>query len=86
MNDFPIHTPEQLIPIFSAFRKKRRLSQEDLAQRVGVGQQTISQLERAPHKASVERLLRALAALDVELILRDKKSPNTARQTDEEVW
>ena len=86
MNDFPIHTAEQLIPLFSAFRKKRHLSQAALAHRVGVGQQTISQLERHPNKASIERLLRALAALDVELVLRDKQSSIASVQANQEEW
>lgn len=72
MTDFPVRTPEQLIPIFAAFRKRSGLSQAELAHRIGVGQQTVSQLERNPDKASVERLMRALAELDVELILRVK--------------
>jgi HTH-type transcriptional regulator/antitoxin HipB len=75
MNDFPVHTAEQLVPLFAAFRKRRGLTQAELAERIGVGQQTVSQLERNPDKATVERLLRALAELDVELVLRDKKSP-----------
>ncbi|PUA16803.1 helix-turn-helix domain-containing protein [Glaciimonas sp. PCH181] len=86
MSDFPIHTAEQLIPLFSAFRKKRQLSQAALAHRVGVGQQTISQLERHPNKATVERLLRALAVLDVELVLREKQSTIANVQANQEVW
>lgn len=78
MTDFPVRTPEQLIPIFAAFRKRSGLSQADLARRIGVGQQTISQLERNPDKASVERLMRALAELDVELVLREKGKPGDA--------
>lgn len=46
--------------------------QAELARRIGVGQQTISQLKRNPDKASVERILRAQEQLDVELILRLK--------------
>jgi HTH-type transcriptional regulator/antitoxin HipB len=89
MNDFPVHTAEQLIPLFAAFRKRRGLSQAELAERIGVGQQTISQLERNPHKATIERLLRALAELDVELVLREKKSPPSAtpsQQRNREEW
>ena len=74
MNDFPIRAPEQLIPLFSAFRKRAGLTQAELARRIGVGQQTVSQLERNPDKATFERLLRAFAALDVELVLRSKQA------------
>lgn len=75
MQDFSIRTAEQLIPLFAAFRKRAGLSQAELARRIGVGQQTVSQLERNPDKATLERLLRALTALDVELVLRSKQSP-----------
>jgi HTH-type transcriptional regulator / antitoxin HipB len=80
MSDFPIRTPEQLIPLFSAFRKRAGLSQSELARRIGVGQQTVSQLERNPNKATLERLLRALTALDVELVLRNTQSGLIARE------
>jgi HTH-type transcriptional regulator/antitoxin HipB len=86
MKDFPVHTPEQLVPLFAAFRKRRGLTQAQLAQRIGVGQQTVSQLERNPDKATLERILRALAELDVELVLRDKKSavgPSPQRKREE---
>lgn len=87
MSDFPVHTAEQLIPLFAAFRKRSGLSQAELAQRLGVGQQTVSQLERHPDKATVERLLRALAELDVELVLRDKKTAvRSAPGASREAW
>ncbi len=89
MNDFPIQTAEQLTHLFSAFRKRRGLSQAELARQMGVGQQSISQLERNPHKATVERLLRVLAQMDVELVLRDRKAPTDAKpelQANREAW
>jgi HTH-type transcriptional regulator/antitoxin HipB len=89
MNDFPIHTAEQLIPLFASFRKHRGISQTELAKRIGVGQQTVSQLERNPDKATLERLLRALAELDVELILRLKPtsgSTNFSSPGEREDW
>ena len=71
---YPIRTAEQLIPLFQAFRKRQNLTQAELATRLGVGQQTVSQLERHPNKATLERLLRALAAMDVEMVLVSKSS------------
>lgn len=75
---YPIRTPAQLIPLFQAFRKRQNLTQAELATRLGVGQQTVSQLERHPDKATLERLLRALAAMDVEMVLVSKSSSQTA--------
>ena len=84
---YPIRTSEQLIPLFQAFRKQKNLTQAQLATRLGVGQQTVSQLERHPDKATLERLLRALAAMDVEMVLINKspseKAPETSTTTGE---
>ena len=80
-SQYPIRTAEQLIPLFQAFRKRQNLTQGELAIRLGVGQQTVSQLERNPNKATVERLLRALAAMDVEMVLISK-SPSDVKTTD----
>lgn len=87
--NYRIRTPEQLSPIFTAFRKRNNLSQAQLASRIGVSQQTVSQLERNPSKATLERLLRAFAAMDVELILESKSQPaaNKAPQNPQnEKW
>lgn len=87
-NKYTIRAAEQLIPLFQAFRKRQNLTQAELATRLGVGQQTVSQLERNPNKATLERLLRALAAMDVEMVLVSKSSkmatpdaPNAAGET-----
>ncbi len=72
MPSYVVRTPGQLIPIFSAFRKRNGLSQAQLARLIGVSQQTVSQLERNPDKATLERLLRAFAAMDVEIVVRKK--------------
>ena len=74
MENYVIRTPDQLIPIFSAFRKRGGLSQAELARLMGVSQQTVSQLERNPDKATMERLLRAFAAMDVEIVVRNRKA------------
>lgn len=73
--DYPIRTADQLAPILKAFRKSQGLSQIELSQKMGVTQQALSLLEAAPHRASFERLLSVLAALDVEIVLREKQSP-----------
>jgi HTH-type transcriptional regulator / antitoxin HipB len=87
-SDYIIRTPEQLGPIFLGFRKGRALSQAQLAQQLGVSQQTISQLERNPNKATLERLLKALSAMDVEIVLRSRAANNTttASKASKETW
>lgn len=89
MDNYVIRTPDQLIPIFSAFRKRNGLSQAELARLIGVSQQTVSQLERNPNKATMERLLRAFAAMDVEIVVRHREATSAkdaATNTAKAAW
>ncbi len=70
--DFPAHTPEQLGAVLRGFRRQRGLTQAQLAARVGLTQKAISIVEAHPETIGVERLFRVLAALQVELSVRDK--------------
>ena len=71
MPDYPIQTDSQLPLLLRALRKSRRLSQADLAQRLGVAQQTISQMERNAASVTVQRLTKVLSILGAQLVLRD---------------
>jgi HTH-type transcriptional regulator/antitoxin HipB len=80
--DYSVRTLEQLEPVLVAFRKKQGLTQAEMAQRTGVSQQALSALESKPHRASFERLLSYLSALNVEIILREKE-PSVAHSSEE---
>jgi HTH-type transcriptional regulator/antitoxin HipB len=71
MRDFPIRTEDQISMMLQSFRKARGLSQKELADRLGISQQNLSDFERNAAKASAGRLFRLLAALEVELVFRD---------------
>lgn len=64
-------TPLQLGNSIRERRRKLGLTQERLAERVGVRQRTISDIESAG-TARVDTLLRTLGALDLELIVRPR--------------
>ncbi|MDE1715279.1 helix-turn-helix transcriptional regulator (plasmid) [Chromobacterium amazonense] len=66
---YPVRTLEQLRPLLLGLRKAAGLTQAQLAARLGVTQQSYARLEANPAAASVERLYRALRALDAELAL-----------------
>ena len=70
--DYPARTPEQLGQILRALRLGRSMPQTELATDSGLLQKTISLLERAPERATVETLMRAIAALDADLVIRLK--------------
>ena len=73
MPDHVIALPSQLGPVLQALRRSRGLSQKDLAERLGVTRQAVSDLERAPERATFERLMRVLGALDAQFVLRPRK-------------
>lgn len=88
MEDYTIQTADQLKHIIAGFRKSADLTQEDLAMRLGVAQQTYSTSERNAANMSVTKLLTILNALDVELVLRPKsmKVPLTNSDTKPAQW
>jgi HTH-type transcriptional regulator/antitoxin HipB len=70
---------EQLVrnvdQIGSAIRRRRKLaklSQDQLCLRTGLRQATISELEAADRNARLSTLFAVLAALDLELVVRDR--------------
>jgi len=70
---------EQLVrsidQIGNAIRRRRKLaklSQDQLCRRTGLRQATISELEAADRNARLSTLFAVLAALDLELVVRDR--------------
>lgn len=70
MTDYILRTPEQLSTLLQAFRKDAGMTQAQVASHLGVTQQTLSALERNAEAVSTGRLMRLLAILGVELVLR----------------
>jgi HTH-type transcriptional regulator / antitoxin HipB len=58
---YTIHTLEQIKPILVGFRKSNNLSQKELAEKLGVSQQSYQALESNPQKATLERLFKVFA-------------------------
>jgi len=77
--EYPIRTPDQLKTLLQAYRKEARLTQSEVALRLGVKQQTISDLERNAEMVSAARLLRLLNVLGVELVMRKFSADDAAR-------
>lgn len=73
MVTFVAQTPEQLGAVLRGYRQMRGLTQAELAARIGLAQKAISAAETHPRRMGVDRLYRILAALDVEMVFRDKK-------------
>lgn len=72
--DYLISISDQLAPQLRSLRKARRLSQADLACKLGVSQSRIAAIERQPAAVSAGQLLDILKALNVGLVFRDTLS------------
>lgn len=66
---YPLKTINQLRPLLIGFRKVNGLTQKDIAERLGVTQQTYARLEANPGSASIERLFKVFTVLGVEIEL-----------------
>ena len=74
-----IRTSGQLGPALRALREERGWSQTELGRRVGLSQERISSIERAPERITVGQLLTVLMALDGELQVA-ARAPSPPRQ------
>jgi len=64
--------------LVAARRRALRLSQRDLAAKLGISQNYLSQIEAGQRKLSTERLLDLANVLGLELVIRDKQQqPDT---------
>ena len=79
--DYSLKTVSQLRPMLLGFRKQAGLTQEKVAQRLGISQQSYAAFEAHPESASVDRLFRVLRLFAVEMRLSTAASPpvNAAR-------
>ena len=75
MRDTVLVSPNHLGPLLRALRVERGISQQALAQQLGVTPSNLSQLEKDAAAASLQRLMRVLAQLDLELVIRDRTAP-----------
>ncbi len=72
-------TPKQLAAIVRKRRKNLNLTQADLASRIDTRQATISDLEHGEREARLGTVLQALAALDLELVIRPRTRGDAKR-------
>jgi HTH-type transcriptional regulator/antitoxin HipB len=69
---YPIKTPQQLGAVLQGFRKQRGLTQAQVARTGGLLQSAVSELELDSSTASLNRIFKLLAALDLELVVRSR--------------
>lgn len=68
-----VYSPKSLGNALQRQRKAKRLSQKKAGATFRLEQSTISNIENGGPGTRIETLFRVLAALDLEMIIRDKK-------------
>lgn len=70
-------TPKDIGYSIRRVRKKRKLSQQELASKSGVWQETISKIENGSPGTKLETIFDICAALDLELIVANRSKGNS---------
>ncbi|MGM0569912.1 helix-turn-helix domain-containing protein [Marinobacter sp.] len=70
-----ITSPEMLAQALRNARIDHHLSQQSVAELVGIKQNTVSSFENHPESSRVETLFRLLSALNLELSIRERNQP-----------
>ena len=70
--DFPLALAAQMSPQLRSLRKAKNLTQVQLAQLMGVAQSRIAAIERDATKLTLQQLMKLLALLDAELVVRPR--------------
>ena len=75
-------TAFQLGQLLKAARKSRKLTQAQVAGRLGLSQNRVSYLEQHPDELSFKQLLGWSAAVGLELRLGERESPEPTNKTE----
>ena len=81
MNDFPLRSPDQLTAMLQALRKSAHLTQSELAARIGLTQQNLSEIENNPGRMSVTRFMKLLGSMGAEIVIRTGPGPGVETDT-----
>jgi HTH-type transcriptional regulator / antitoxin HipB len=68
-------TPSQVGEVLRARRKARKISQAQLAAKLGIGQSRLSTLERDASGLTLDRLLAIARILGLDILVQDDASP-----------
>lgn len=79
-----LSVPSQVGLVLRAVRKSAKLSQKQLAAKLGLSQNRMSELETDPGSMRVDQLLAVLSALGLELQVQTRGGPPAAGSEDGE--
>ena len=70
--EYFVASSQQLGQLVQNRRKALGMTQQQLAERVGLGQAKISSFESEPGHSRIERIFRLLSTLGLEFVIREK--------------
>jgi HTH-type transcriptional regulator / antitoxin HipB len=79
-----VHSSQEIAEFIKDRRKRRKFSQSEVGDRVGIKQATVSGFENKPESTKLETLFKLLAALDLELQVVPKEASKATRAWDQE--
>jgi HTH-type transcriptional regulator/antitoxin HipB len=83
--DYPVKNPSQLGQVLQGFRHAKRITQQAAGSRIGLPQSAISLLESNPSRSSVEKLFKYLSALELDVFVRDRAAPPSAKTSSKKL-
>jgi HTH-type transcriptional regulator/antitoxin HipB len=78
MTDYTVKTSQQFGSVLRGYRKDQKLTQRQIGIKAGLPQPSISQIEADPGPAALSRLLKVLAALELEIVVRKKRTSQSS--------
>ncbi|PCI43403.1 MAG: hypothetical protein COB41_07210 [Proteobacteria bacterium] len=84
--EYKISMATQLSDILKSKRKSLGQTQENMGKKLGVSQRVFARNEAHPEKVNFERIVDILAELDMDLIVRERNTNSSDKQTDTESW
>ena len=81
-----IHSPKALALLVINQRKKLKLSQAEVGNRVGLKQKTISAFENKPEGTKIDTLFHILSAVNLDVRMSPKDEISTGQTEWKEEW
>ena len=73
-DEYLVIGPQSLGKAIREFRLRRHVSQQELADRADIHRSYLSELESGFTTAALTRVMRAFAALDLEVVVRERRT------------
>jgi HTH-type transcriptional regulator / antitoxin HipB len=81
-----IHSTYELAEFARDYRHRRKWSQAEVSDRVGLRQKTVSAFESRPESTKLETFFKLLSALELELQIIPKEEINNTTQGWDQEW